>query len=922
MPLSPGFRLGVYEILAKLGEGGMGEVYRARDTRLKRDVAIKVLPETVAGEPERIIRFEREAELLATLNHPNIAGIYGFEESPAVTGIVLELVEGPTLSDRIARGPLPLDEALAVATQVIGALEAAHEKEIVHRDLKPANIKLTPAGAVKVLDFGLAKAMESLGAPARIDLTMSPTMVSPTTQAGVILGTPAYMSPEQARGKEVDQRTDIWAFGCLLYEMLTGQLPFAPGETVSDAIAAVLTREPDWNALPADTPASVRRLLRRCLHKDADRRLHHIADARLELADADPEDVHRAISATQSSPLFNRVMPFALVALALATVTLALLYAREMRARSAASTETPAVSRLTIALPESAPLPPTSGGFSRLAISPDGRQIVYLGRGNGDGTGRRLYRRALDRLDVEPIPGSERAANPFFSPDGRTLGFFGPRAVQRVSANGGLPVTIAESPFPPSRGAAWTRDDTIFFGILGGDLWRVGASGGMPALVAGPDALRRDKEITRRYPSPLPDGRTLLYVALPSSATSFANGFNFNAAQIMALDQQTGRTKLLLTGGFAPQYVASGHLVFARQDGLYAVPFDIDTLTLRGEAVKVLSGVATFSGNGFADFAVSANGTLVYAPGADFKDYAAGSTVVWVDRQGRERPLAHWNNAFNQARLSADGLRLVVHGNSATSDIGIHDIVRGVLTRLTDTPSGGAAPVWTFDQKGITYTKPDPAFVAGPYTLVTTAADGSGVERPLLERPVAVAAESWAPDGTALAFTETAAATGTDIWVLPVGGDRVPVPIATTRAVEQHPRFSPDGRWIVYQSNESGQDEIFVRAWPLTGGGKYQVSTGGGANPEWASDREIVYQRGPAMMHVSVNPAGAAFAASPPATLFAFESPRGGQLLGVAPDGRSFVMTSALAAQRPPGGRELVVVQNWGEELKRLVPAR
>lgn len=618
----------------------------------------------------------------------------------------------------------------------------------------------------------------------------------------------------------------------------------------------------------------------------------------------------------------------ALERLGLAGLALDAVYVAERLSPTERSTgAAPLVSRLTVTLPTTAPLLGISGGVSRLAISPDGSEIVYVGgtrlvRGGGDGNDSRLYRRSLNRLDVVPIPSTEGASTPFFSADGRALGFFMGGAIQKIGLNGGVPTAIAQPPFPPSRGAAWGRDDVIYYGILGGDLWRVLGAGGPASLVAGPEALQREKEITRRFPSMLPDGASLLYVALPTNATGFASGFNFNAAQIVALDVRTGRRSPLLTGGFLPQYVPSGHVVFARENGLYAAPFDLPSLAIRGDAVKVVDGVRTFSGNGFADFAVSATGTLVYAPGEDTKDYALGTTVVWVDRQGRERPLAHWSNAFNLGRLSPDGTRLLVHGNSAISDVGVHDIARGVLTRLTLSQTGASAPIWSPDGTQATYVKPDPAFAAGPYRIVARPVDGSGVEAVLLERAVPVFPESWSPEGTWLAFTEVTGATGSDIWLVPATGDRIPVALASTAAAEGHPRFSPDGRWIAYQSNESGRDEVFVRPWPGSGGSGYQVSSSGGTNPEWAlGGRELVYQQGAAVMHAQVVP-GAAFATGPPAKLFERSFGRDGRLLGVAPSGQEFVMAGSGAEPAGPGPTTLVVIQNWGEELKRLVPAR
>jgi serine/threonine-protein kinase len=924
--LTPGTRFGSFEVSSLLGAGGMGEVYRARDTRLDRHVAIKVLLVSFARDPERLTRFEREARLLASLNHPNIAQIYGLEESASTKALIMELVEGPTLADRIAEGPLPFEEALAIARQVADALQAAHDQGIVHRDLKPANIKLRPDGTVKVLDFGLAKLSEPGVAGSSDDataLTMSPTVMSPaTTQAGFILGTAPYMSPEQARGQAVDARADIWAFGVVFFEMLTGERLFK-GDNLTDTLASVVKDDVDLSRVPFN----MRRLLARCLDKDPRRRLRAIGDA-WDLLD------HGGTGASTSAPTGprrpDRLIRVAAGILAVSTLSLGVLYVWERRSPSrGALNAAPRVSRLSVTLPADAPLFDRGGGSSLLALSPDGHEIAYVGGTSSAafGNGRdvkvdvQIYRRPLDRLGVVPVPGSQQATSPFYSPDGRWLGFFDRlgQTLKKIGLEGSLPSDIGELPFAASRGIAWAADDVIYYGILGGDLWRIPAAGGQAALVAGADVLRREKEVTRRYPYALPDGKTLLYVALPTSATGFATGFDFNEAQIVAVDVRSGRRTVLLTGGFGPQYVSSGHLVFARRDGLYAAPFDLPTLTIRGEAVKVISGVRSFSGNGFAHFAVSADGSLVYAPGPDFNDSARGTTAVWVSREGHERPLAHWSNAFNQWRLSPDGTRLLIHANSATSDVGIHEVERGVLTRWTLTPTGSSSPVWTADGASVTYTRPDSAFTTGPYTLMLKRTDGAGTERALLERPSPVAAESWSPDGRWLAFTETTVESAADIWVLPADASAKPIAVAATSAAEQHPRFSPDGRWIAYESNDSGRNEVFVQPWPTTGGARYQVSTDGGANPEWASDgREIVYQNGGAVMQVSVR-AGATFGSTAPTRLF--ERPAGSVLLGVAPGSREFVMTGSFLEQAREGS-ELIVVQNWGEELRRLAPVK
>jgi serine/threonine-protein kinase len=593
-----------------------------------------------------------------------------------------------------------------------------------------------------------------------------------------------------------------------------------------------------------------------------------------------------------------------------------------MVARGASGQSPPVVSRLSIRLPDTAPILGLVGA-GRLAISPDGRQIAYVGgtayiNGGGPGNDSQLYRRALDRLEVEAVPGTDGASTPFFSPDGRWLGFRLLNVLKKVGAAGGLPSTIGETPIAASRGVTWTRDDQLLYGILGGDLWRFPATGGAATLGLGAEPFPARDEITRRFPVALPDGRTVLYVSLPRAAASFANGLDFSSAQIVAYDVPTGRRTVLLTGGFGPQYSPSGHLVFARRGSLYAVPLDLDAVAVRGDAVKVLDNVRTYSGNGYAEFVLASNGSLAYVPGRDLSDSAGGSSVVWVDRQGGVRPLVSLPSPINQWRLSPDGTRLLLHGNSAVSNIGVHDVARGSTTRITGDDAGNTSPLWSPDGTGLTYTRPDPAFHVGPYELVTRAVAGGGSERRLLERATPIAAQSWSPDGAWLAFTDVTAATASDIWLLGAGGGQ-PLPLVTSRAAERNPRFSPDGRWIAYQSDESGRDEIYVRAWPAAAGGNYQVSSDGGTTPEWApGGRELVYRRGNAVMTVAVR-AGAGFAASRPAILF--ERHPSSVLLGVAPGGNAFMMTAGTdTTPQFAGSSEIVLIQNWAEELKRLVP--
>jgi Tol biopolymer transport system component len=904
MSLSAGIRLGPYEILSALGAGGMGEVYRARDTKLGRDVAIKVLPDALAHDPERLARFEREAKTLAALNHPNIAHIHGFEDSTAVPALVMELVEGPTLADWIATGARPIDETLKVAAQIADALAAAHEKGIVHRDLKPANVKITPDGVVKVLDFGLAKAAGGESTP---DLSQSPTLAG-VTRDGIILGTAPYMSPEQAKGRPVDKRTDLWAFGAVLYELLTGRRAFT-GEGVSDTLAHVLMTEPDWTALPANTPASIRRLLRRCLEKDRKRRLADAADARLEIDDAlASPTVETAAPADMPS---RRVAPVP-IAFALASGALIAALATWAVTRPAPQALVPP-SRFAIVPPPAQSLA-ISFFFRDLALSPDGRYLVY--RAGGTTMGGPLMVRAMDALDAQPLAGITTARNPFFSPDSRWIGFFDNDELKKVSVTGGPAITISRLTGPGPRGASWGDDNTIVFATNDPKtgLLRVSADGGEPTVLTTPDAGQHEGD--HLFPSVLPGGRGVLFTITAGQAEN---------TQVAVLDLKTGQRKTLLRGGSAGEYVETGHLIYAAAGTLRAVRFDLQRLEVLSDPVPAAENVMVAS-TGAANYAVSRSGTLVYLPGG-----ASGRSLVWVDRQGHETPIKAPTRAYAIPRISPDGTRVALDIRDQENDIWIWDLARETLTRLTSDPGLDAEPVWTPDGRRLLFSSTR----MGVATLYEQAADGTGTADRLTTSTIQPT--SVTPDGTRVVGSATPPNTQWHVVLSPLaspasraghgpspgpGLSRVE-PLIQTPFIERNAEVSPDGRFLAYESNESGRNEIYVRPFPEVERGRWQVSTGGGTQAAWARNgRELFYLDGSnRLTAVPVQTTGTAFSASNPARVFdrPYAMPVGFRTYDVSPDGQRFLMIKEDQNATAAG---MVVVEHWTEELKARVPTK
>ncbi len=811
-------RIGPYPIEREIGRGGMGVVFLGRDTRLDRRVAIKVLPEAFARDPERLARFEREARLVASLNHPNIAGIYGIEEDQAGHRfLALEYVEGNTLAERVAGGPLSLDETLDVCRQVAAALEAAHEGGVVHRDLKPANIKVTPAGEVKVLDFGLAKGAGGGGSEPASDLSHSPTMALSATGVGVILGTAAYMSPEQARGKTVDKRADIWSFGCLLYECLTGRQAFA-GETVSDMIARILQGEPDWNALPAATPERVRGLLRRCLEKDAKRRLRDIGDARMEIEDvqsvrASSSSIGTAAAAAPGSRRWfewSRLVGVALLAAAVAWFA----------PRAFNRPEKALPSRFEIIQPEDVFM---SVDGASPALSPDGRSLAFVAI---DSTGEgRIWLRHLESTVARPIPGTN-GTSPliFWSPDSRQIAFTTDEKLKRVAVAGGDAEVVC--PIKTIRGGSWSADGVILIAPNSNDrIYRVPAGGGEPQPVTTLDSTLG--ETAHRFPQFLPDGRHFLFTALPARAGKFDT-------YVGSLDSPERR--LLLSADTGVTWAPPGHLLFARDGKLMAQGFDARALKLRGEPTSLGDAVSQTEFSGGPIVSASQTGSVAFGTLR-----VTNQRLAWFDFAGQETasiPLAP--GPYSGVSLSPDDRRAALRRFESVDaqDLWIADLERGVATRLTDDQGISERAYWSPDGTRIAYLWSNQS----PPILKIKSLVGDSVSTFLDTDPLFKQLHGWTPDGRSILYSRLDPVSQWDLWVLPLDGDRKPRPYLQTRFVELGGQVSPDGRWLAYQSDESGQTEGYVQSFPVPGG-KYQVTTGGGSNAGWSPDgKQLIYR--------------------------------------------------------------------------------
>jgi serine/threonine-protein kinase len=916
MALTAGSRLGPYEILAPLGAGGMGEVYRTRDTRLNRDVALKILPDTFTHDPERVARFRREAHVLAALNHPHIAAIYGLEETNGSQFLVLELVDGESLDKRIARGPIPVDEALEIARQVAEALEAAHDKGIIHRDLKPANIALTSDGQVKVLDFGLAKTAEAMSGTASV--TNSPTITSPTmmSAAGVILGTAGYMSPEQAKGLTSDKRSDVWAFGCVLYEMLTGRRAF-PGEDVSDTLAAVLRSEPDWTALPKEVSTNTRLLLQCCLEKDRKKRIGDMSTARFLFAQPALVSDAAGGSLRPPAPIWKRAVPFVVTAAVAAALVAGVAWTlRPSPARAP-------ISRFTIPLPEGQAF--TNDGRHVLAISPDGTQMVYVANGQ-------LYLRPMASLASTNIPGTDSRQgilNPVFSPDGQSIAFWAAddRTIKRMAINGGAAVTVCTAERP--LGISWDASG-ILFGQGGRGIMRVAAAGGEPETL-----VRVTEGEFAHGPQMLPGGRHVLF-----TVATGASADRWDKAKVVLQSLDSSERKTLVNGGSDGRFLPTGHIVYALGGALLAVPFDLRRLEVRGGPVPILEGVRR--GNtpeinpGVAHFSVSTTGTLIYAPGP-LSLTAADQELIRVDLKGSVQPLKLPRGPYETPRVSPDGRYLAFGTEDAREAVvWIYELSGATAMRRLTVGGRNRYPIWSSDGKRVAFQSDR----EGDLGIFWQRADGTGpAERLTTPEPLTShVPESWAPNGDRFLFSSVPnGAAGASLWTYSLQDRKVEGfgGVRTSVAILPNAVYSPDGRWVAYVSDETGSRGVYVQPFPATGA-KFPISKGLALAPLWSPDgKSIVYAENTSYSPRTRNLVVVSVTTEP---TFRFgnpvEVPSGGiqvnelsapnapRRFDMAPDGTIIGIAEADQLSAQSGALRIEVVLNWLEELKARVPPK
>jgi serine/threonine-protein kinase len=891
--LVTGTRIGQYEVRGRLGAGGMGEVYRAHDARLGREVAIKVLPRHLVADENSRARFEHEARMLAALNHPHIAAIYGVEESDSGPALILELVAGESLAARLHRlarrgqHGLSLADALTIGRQIAEALEAAHEKGIIHRDLKPANVEVMTDGTVKVLDFGVAKfalqphEVQQQGDGWRPKFAQAPSTA--LTGHGMIVGTPRYMSPEQIRGEPLDQRADIWAFGCVLYETLTGAVSFS-GETTSETVAAILEREPDWSALPAATPAPIRQLLLRCLRKDPKKRLRDIGDARLEI-----EETHAGSLAPPLIPA--RRIPWRWLGACAGAAGIAAATVWMMMPTPA--NPPPRATRFMLPAPGFA----TADSSARhLIISPDGTRFLYT-------TSRGLVIRQRDRLDEDVVAGPV-AGSPFFSPDGQWIGFATGGSLRKVSIAGGEPVVLATT--APGLVGSWRGNEIVFANVDG--IFRVSSAGGTPEKLRMPEFGSSEQA---SYPEMLPGSRAVLFTVMPTRANAVGVSAEVSGSRIEVLTVDSGVRRTLLRGASRAHYVPTGHLVYAASGSLFAVPFDLAQLEVRGEPVQLATAVTS------SDFAVADDGTLMYVTDGGSGD----NRLVWVDRQGHEEQLEAPPRPYLYPRLSPDGTRVALDVGPPNRDIWIWDLTRRVLERFTVDPASNPVAAWSRDGKLIAFGSDR----FGATNMFVQPSDGRAEARRLLTSNSVQIPLEFAPDGRLL-FVADVPNRRRDLQALTLDGSDHVESLVHSAGTDGNVTVSPDGHWIAYDSDESGQYEVFVRPYPNTDSARWQVSVGGGRQPLWSRDGHELYYRNFAGAVISTAVVLApTFSAGPVVTLLDGSSYTGrgsltsGRTYDLSLDGRRFLMIKPVEAARPAS---IVVVLDWFTELRRRVPVR
>jgi serine/threonine-protein kinase len=869
----------------------MGEVYRARDTRLDRIVAIKILPAHLSQNAEAKERFDREARAISSLTHPNICHLYDVGQQDGASYLIMEYLDGETLADRLHKGPLPLEQVLKTGAEICEGLEKAHCTGVAHRDLKPSNIMLTKTGA-KLLDFGLAKPAVSAIRAGSSSASLA-TMSKPLTVEGTILGTFQYMSPEQVEGKEADVRSDIFSLGAVLYEMITGKRAFE-GKTTASTIAAILAAEPKpISTLQPMSPPALERVVKACLEKDPDDRMQTAHDVKLQLkwiAEGGSKVTPLPAAAVRTSPgLWTLTLSLGTLLLGATIASLATWNLKPAPPRP--------VTRAVITLPPGQRL----AGLDQpcVALSPDGTRLAYVAVQGGT---QQLYLRAMDSLEARPIPGTDGATGPFFSPDGQWLGFFAGQKLKKVSVSGGIGTTLADVPFP--LGGSWDSHGVIAFApSVGSAIKQVPEAGGAPQPLT-----RLEKgEIAHRWPEFLPDGKAMLFTAGPTS-------INWTNAQVAVRSVGTGEQQNLIQGGTQPHYAPTGHLVYAQGGSLMAVPFDSQRLAVTGTEVPLVEGILQSTTTGVAQYSISATGSLVYIPGGV---QATQYRLVWVNRKGAEQPVAAPARAYVFPRLSPDGRRLAVTIQGQEVQLWLYDLSRETLTRFAFEGKFNTNPAWTPDGKRIAFNSNK----EGPVNLFWQLADGTGGLERLTTSEYLHFPMSWSPNGQVLAFVEITPTTGYDIWMLGLG-DRKAQPFLRTPFNESVPMFSPDGRWLAYISNESGRWEVYVQPYPGSGG-KWQISTEGGTEPVWnRNGRELFYRNGDKMMAVDIA-AQPSFTAGKPRVLFAghYVPPPGTTPnYDVSPDGQRFLMVKPNeTGDASPA--QINVVLNWFEELKRLVPA-